>query len=40
MDALSGVMTLIVTGIGLLIHIYSTGYMSEEPSRSRASSRT
>ena len=30
MDALSGVMTLIVTGIGLLIHIYSTGYMSEE----------
>ena len=35
MDALSGVMTLIVTGIGLLIHIYSTGYMSEEKSYSR-----
>jgi NADH-quinone oxidoreductase subunit L len=35
MDALSGVMTLVVTGIGLLIHIYSTGYMSEEKSYSR-----
>ncbi|HEY2733085.1 MAG TPA: proton-conducting transporter membrane subunit, partial [Polyangiales bacterium] len=35
MDPLSGVMTLIVTGIGLLIHIYSTGYMSEEPSYAR-----
>jgi NADH-quinone oxidoreductase subunit L len=35
MDALSGVMTLIITGIGLLIHIYSTGYMSEEPSYGR-----
>jgi NADH-quinone oxidoreductase subunit L len=35
MDALSGVMTLIITGIGLLIHIYSTGYMSDEPSYAR-----
>ncbi len=35
MDALSGVMTLMVTGIGLLIHIYSLGYMSEEPSFAR-----
>jgi NADH-quinone oxidoreductase subunit L len=35
MDALSGVMTLVITGIGLLIHIYSTGYMSEEPSYAR-----
>ncbi|HKU43437.1 MAG TPA: NADH-quinone oxidoreductase subunit L [Polyangiales bacterium] len=35
MDSLSGVMTLIVTGIGLLIHIFSTGYMSEEPSYAR-----
>jgi NADH-quinone oxidoreductase subunit L len=35
MDALSGVMTLVVTGIGLLIHIYSTGYMSEEKSYAR-----
>jgi NADH-quinone oxidoreductase subunit L len=35
MDELSGVMTLFVTGIGLLIHIYSAGYMSEEPSYAR-----
>jgi NADH-quinone oxidoreductase subunit L len=35
MDPLSGVMTLVVTGIGLLIHIYSTGYMSEEKSYAR-----
>ncbi|MET0390995.1 MAG: NADH-quinone oxidoreductase subunit L [Polyangiales bacterium] len=35
MDSLSGVMTLVVTGIGLLIHIYSTGYMSDEPSYAR-----
>jgi NADH-quinone oxidoreductase subunit L len=35
MDALSSVMTLVVTGIGLLIHIYSTGYMSEEKSFAR-----
>jgi NADH-quinone oxidoreductase subunit L len=30
LDALSGVMILIVTGIGSLIHIYSTAYMAEE----------
>jgi NADH-quinone oxidoreductase subunit L len=35
MDALSGMMTLMVTGIGLLIHIYSSGYMSDEPSYAR-----
>ena len=35
MDSLSSVMTLIVTGIGSLIHIYSLGYMSEEKSYSR-----
>ncbi|MET0284687.1 MAG: proton-conducting transporter membrane subunit, partial [Polyangiales bacterium] len=35
MDALSGIMTVMVTGIGLLIHIYSLGYMSEEPSLAR-----
>src|SRR5437879_13897920 len=29
-DPLSGVMTLIVTGVGLLIHIYSIGYMAHE----------
>src|SRR5262245_44482869 len=30
MDPLSGVMTLVVTYVGLLIHIYSIGYMSHE----------
>jgi NADH-quinone oxidoreductase subunit L len=30
LDALSGVMILIVTGIGSLIHVYSTAYMQEE----------
>jgi NADH-quinone oxidoreductase subunit L len=29
-DPLSAVMILIVTGVGLLIHIYSTGYMAHE----------
>ncbi|MCE9577807.1 MAG: NADH-quinone oxidoreductase subunit L [Deltaproteobacteria bacterium] len=31
LDTLSGVMVLIITGVGTLIHLYSTGYMSEEP---------
>ena len=31
LDPLSGMMILIVTGIGALIHIYSTAYMAEEP---------
>ena len=35
MDALNGVMALVVTGIGSLIHIYSVGYMSEEKSYAR-----
>ena len=30
LDQLSGVMLLIVTGVGLLIHIYSAGYMAHE----------
>src|SRR3954468_23325315 len=30
LDPLSSVMVLVVTGIGFLIHIYSTGYMHEE----------
>jgi NADH-quinone oxidoreductase subunit L len=30
-DRLSGVMTLVVTGVGLLIHIYATGYMRGDP---------
>jgi NADH-quinone oxidoreductase subunit L len=35
MDALSGMMAVMVTGIGLLIHIYALSYMSEEPSFAR-----
>ncbi|HEX7598803.1 MAG TPA: proton-conducting transporter membrane subunit, partial [Polyangia bacterium] len=31
LDPLSMMMVLIVTGIGTLIHIFSTGYMAEEP---------
>ena len=30
LDHLSGLMILIVTGVGFLIHVYSTGYMSHE----------
>jgi NADH-quinone oxidoreductase subunit L len=30
LDALSAVMTLVVTGVGALIHLYSVGYMAEE----------
>jgi NADH-quinone oxidoreductase subunit L len=30
MDSLSGIMTLVVTGIGGLIHLYSVGYMGED----------
>jgi len=32
LDQLSLVMLLVVTGVGFLIHIYSVGYMSEDPS--------
>ena len=31
LDPLSGMMILIVTGIGTLIHVYATGYMADEP---------
>jgi NADH-quinone oxidoreductase subunit L len=31
LDPLAAVMILVITGIGLLIHIYSTAYMDEEP---------
>ena len=31
LDPLAALMILVVTGIGSLIHIYSTGYMHEEP---------
>ena len=31
LDPLSGMMILVVTGIGFLIHVYSTAYMQDEP---------
>src|SRR5436189_138587 len=31
LDPLSGLMILVVTGIGTLIHVYSTAYMADEP---------
>ena len=31
LDALSGVMCLVITGIGFLIHLYSTKYMEHDP---------
>ena len=34
-DSLTAVMTLVVTGVGLLIHIYSIGYMAQEKSYAR-----
>ena len=35
LDRLSSVMVLIVTGVGSLIHVYSTGYMKDDPSYAR-----
>jgi NADH-quinone oxidoreductase subunit L len=35
LDPLSGVMLLVVTGVGFLIHVYSVGYMGEEGGYSR-----
>jgi NADH-quinone oxidoreductase subunit L len=32
LDPLSAIMVLVVTGVGFLIHLYSTGYMAEDPS--------
>ncbi|MCB9029623.1 MAG: NADH-quinone oxidoreductase subunit L [Deltaproteobacteria bacterium] len=34
-DSLTAVMCLVVTGVGSLIHLYSIGYMNEEPSKHR-----
>ncbi len=34
-DRLSAVMTLIITGVGSLIHVYSTGYMKDDPGYAR-----
>ncbi|NRA33630.1 MAG: NADH-quinone oxidoreductase subunit L [Polyangiaceae bacterium] len=30
-DGLSGIMALVVTGVGFLIHVYSTSYMADDP---------
>ncbi|MBN1607718.1 MAG: NADH-quinone oxidoreductase subunit L [Polyangiaceae bacterium] len=35
LDALSGTMALVVTGVGFLIHLYSTKYMAKDPSYHR-----
>src|ERR1700687_5244159 len=35
LDALSTVMTLVVTGVGALIHLYSTGYMADDEDYAR-----
>jgi NADH-quinone oxidoreductase subunit L len=35
LDALSAVMTLVVTGVGFLIHVYSVGYMHDDPGFAR-----
>ena len=35
MDHLSGIMTVMVTGIASLIHVYSIGYMEEDPGYAR-----
>jgi NADH-quinone oxidoreductase subunit L len=34
-DQLSGVMMLVVTGVGFLIHLYATSYMAEDPGYAR-----
>ncbi len=33
LDSLSAVMILVVTGVGFLIHLYSTGYMADDPAK-------
>lgn len=35
LDTLSAVMLLVITGVGTLIHLYSVGYMADDPSYSR-----
>ena len=34
-DHLSSILLLVVTGVGFLVHLYSTGYMDEEPGYAR-----
>ena len=36
-DNLTGVMLLVVTGVGFLIHLYSSGYMHDDPGFARFS---
>ena len=36
-DALSGTMMLVVTGMGFLIHLYSSGYMKKDPATTASS---
>lgn len=33
LDALSAVMVLVITGVGFLIHLYSAGYMADDPGK-------
>ena len=35
LDPLSGIWLLIITGVGMLIHIYSIGYMHDDPHKAR-----
>ena len=35
LDPLTGVMLLVVTGVGMLIHLYSVGYMHDDPGYAR-----
>ncbi|MFP4597475.1 MAG: NADH-quinone oxidoreductase subunit L [Persicimonas sp.] len=35
LDPLSAVMILVITGVGFLIHLYSVGYMAEDPAKWR-----
>ncbi|MFM8409247.1 MAG: NADH-quinone oxidoreductase subunit L, partial [Alphaproteobacteria bacterium] len=35
LDALTAIMVLVVTGVGFLIHVYSLGYMHEDPDQPR-----
>src|SRR5260370_34252815 len=35
LDQLSKMMLVVVSGVGLVIHIYSLGYMREDPGKSR-----
>src|SRR5206468_951063 len=35
LDPISSIMILVVTGVGFLIHVYSTGYMAGDPGYAR-----